>query len=380
MTAAANHALIDTERLLSLFGELVAVDSESFHERRMADVLKRKLKALGAQELTEDGTGAKIGSDAGNLFAVFPGTMTGEPLLFSGHMDTVAPGIGKRAIRQADGRITSDGTTVLGADDMAGVAAILEALRALDEQGIPRRTAELLLTTAEEAYIRGASAFDYAPVRAREAYVLDISGPAGAASLQEPTLLSFRIVMNGRAAHAGFAPEDGAHAIAMAARLIEGTRMGRLDENTTVNVGTIHGGKGTNIVPPQAVLEGEIRSFVHEEALAQLTALRERAQAAAAAFGGSCDFSYRQHLHAYRIAEDEPVVRRFLRVCREAGAAGTLTRTFGGSDNNAFYSHGIHGIVLSCGMYGAHTTGEYTTADDLTMAARLVAGLMTSEE
>lgn len=267
--------MIQTERLLSEFCELVSVDSVSFQERKMADLLKKKLKELGV-EVYEDISGSVYGSNTGNLYGFFKGELEGMPLLFSAHMDTVEPGVGKKAVCKADGRIVSEGDTVLGADDAAGITAILEAIRSLKEEKIPHRDIELLFPIAEEAYVKGSSVFDYRHVKSREAYVLDLSGAVGKASLQEPTLISFQVEISGKAAHAGFAPEEGIHAILLAAEAITKIRQGRIGEETTVNIGRIAGGE-------------------------------------------NCKTSHEVHLKAYQVEEEEPVVQRFLKVCKKLG-------------------------------------------------------------
>lgn len=370
---------IDEERLIREFQELTAIDSVSFKERKMADALKEKFAGLGIL-LQEDDAGGIYRSEAGNLYGYVPGTLTGPPLLFSAHMDTVEPGIGKRAVLQEDGRIVSGGDTVLGADDMAGMAAILEALRLLKEKGIPHRDIELLFPVAEESYVKGSSVFDYGNLKAKEAYVLDLSGPVGRASLREPTLISFKARVRGRAAHAGFAPEKGIHAIAAAALAVTEIPQGRIGDNTTVNIGKICGGEATNIVPEFAEVEGEIRSYVHEEALAQMERVREAFERAAGQTGAQVQVEDEVHLKAYQIKKEEPVVKRFERVCAGLGLVGGLTETFGGSDNNSFLRHGIRGIVLACGMNQVHTTQEYTTVEELKRCSAIVAGLMTDEE
>ncbi len=370
--------IIDRERLIHTFCSLAQIDSESFHERKMANALRERLEALGGQEIAEDDAGEKLSGDAGNLYAYFPGTLPGEPLLFSGHMDTVAPGNGKKILVREDGRITSGGDTVLGADDLAGVASILEALQALDEKKIPRRSVEVVLPVAEEAYTQGSRLFDYTKIRAKEAYVLDISGPTGKASLREPTLLSFKLTFQGKAAHAGFAPEEGINAGQMAGRFLDGCRQGHIDQETTLNIGLFRGGSGTNVVPAQVILEGEIRSFVHEKALALFESVKEQAEEAAETYKGTCLAEAKEHLHAYQVQQEEPVVQRFKKVCETLGLPGTLTETFGGSDNNSFLQHGLRGIVLSCGMQQVHTVGEYIETTDLINAAELTAGLMIS--
>lgn len=239
---------INVARIRAEFDELARIDSESFGEREMAERLKEKLAELGIQA-KEDDTAEKIGGNAGNLFGTLKGGMSGTPILLSGHMDTVAPGIGKKPVFHEDGTITSDGTTVLGADDLTGVIAILEGIRAVQEAEIPHRDIEILFAAAEEPFTRGSSEFDFSQMKAKESYVLDVTGPVGTAILQAPTILSFEAAVKGRAAHAGFEPEKGIHAIQTAARAIAALRLGHVDEETTLNVGLISGGSVVNAVP-----------------------------------------------------------------------------------------------------------------------------------
>lgn len=373
---AVQKQTINKERLVREFCELVSVDCESFHEEVMMKVLTGKLAELGITAYVDD-AGARYDSKAGNVYAYVKGELGGEPLLFASHMDTVSPGIGKRALIHEDGTITSEGTTVLGADDAAGIAAILEAVRSIKEQGIRHRDLELFFPMAEEAYVRGSSVFDYTRFRAKEAYVLDLSGKVGRASLKEPTLISFQIELLGRAAHAGFAPEEGVHAIAMAAAALTGLKQGRIDEQTVLNIGKINGGTATNILPEKVTLKGEIRSYDHARALEVLEEVREIFNVTALAYGGESRLTHDIYLTAYQIGESEPVVQRFLKVCDRLGIEGSLTETFGGSDNNSLVKNGIRGIVLACAMNRVHTTEEYTTIEELARSAEIVAALMT---
>lgn len=367
----------NVERMIREFSELVEIDSVSFKEREMADRIKEKLEELGF-EVYEDEAGSHYGSEAGNVYGFLKGTLPGEPLLFSAHLDTVQPGNGKRAVAAEDGsgRITSGGDTVLGADDVAGIVEILEGIRLMRESGCPHRDVEVLFPIAEEVYTKGSSVFDFRRIRAKEAYVLDLSGPVGAAALQAPSLLSFCVTVSGRAAHAGFAPEEGIHAIRIMSRAIAKVEQGRVDEESTVNIGTIQGGKATNIVPETCTCQGEIRSYSHERALQLAAAVKDAFETEAKAAGASWKAEVNIDLTAYRTDEDAPVVRRFVRACGRLGLEAELTRTFGGSDNNNFAGHGISGIVLSCGMYEVHSVREYTTVRDLELGARLVAELI----
>ena len=170
--------MIDEKRIADFFAELVSIDSPSLEECEMADTLKAKFAEIGVN-FTEDHTQEQTGSNAGNLFARIPGSIDGAPVLFAAHMDTVEPAKGKKAVFHDDGTVTSDGTTVLGADDLAGVTAIYEAVRHITEAGAPHSPIEILISTGEELYCKGANAFDYSQVQAKEAYVLDLSGAIG---------------------------------------------------------------------------------------------------------------------------------------------------------------------------------------------------------
>lgn len=373
------NSYIQTERMISEFQELVSIDSISFRERKMADILKEKLEDLGLS-VYEDDAGKKYGSDAGNLYGFLKGTLSGPPVLFSAHMDTVEPGIGKKAVIRADGKITSDGTTVLGADDVAGITSILEAVRCIREHDIPHRDIEILFPIAEETYVQGSSVFDYRKLRAKEAYVMDLSGEVGTASLQEPTLISFRAAVHGKASHAGFSPEQGIHGIAVSAEAVTKIRQGRVDEDTTVNIGKICGGTATNIVPDMVVLEGEVRSYVHEKALRQIEHIRSVFAETAEKYGASCEVEAQIHLYAYRVSEEEPVVKHFLKACEDLDIKSRLVSTFGGSDNNSFLRNGICGIVLACGMHQVHTVKEYTRPEEMAQCASILFQLMTREE
>lgn len=370
---------INTPRLVALFQELVAIDSPSFGERAMADVLTAKLKELGFS-VEEDDAAEKLGGTAGNLIASLPGSLELPPILLCCHMDTVAPAFGKRAVVDPDGKIRSGGDTVLGADDLAAVAEILEAVRALREQGIPHRPVELLVSAAEEPYCRGASVLDCSRFRAREAYVLDYDGPIGSAAIAAPTIVDFEICVEGKSAHAGFAPEQGVSAIVAAAKAMARFPGGRISGTATLNYGKIEGGRATNIVPDRCVIRGEIRSAEDAFAFELLDRLERTFREACGPLGAGVTVTHRCLIHAYDTPEDAPVVRRYKRVCSRLGFPVELVRTFGGSDNNCLAYGGIQGIVMACAMHGCHTCGEYTTVRELTDAARITAALLTDEE
>ncbi|MCD8046006.1 MAG: M20/M25/M40 family metallo-hydrolase [Clostridiales bacterium] len=366
------------ERIWEEFLELTGIDSVSYCERQMADRLNEKLRALGFA-VEEDDAGSYYGGNAGNLYGYLKGQLPGSPILLSAHMDTVQPGIGKKAVLKENGRIESAGDTVLGADDVSGIVEILTAIRSVREEGLPHRDIEVLFPIGEERHIRGTAIFDFRRIRAREAYVLDMSGSVGSAALQAPTLVTFEITVIGKAAHAGFEPEKGIHAIAVMSEIIRRLQMGHIDEETVMNVGQIEGGTTTNIVPASCVCRGEVRSYSHEKAVSVLKQIEAAAHGTAKEFGADVRVDTQMQMETYKIEETEPVVQRFAAACGKLEIPCELRRTFGGSDNNNFVKNGIHGIVLSCGMYQVHSTQEYGCMEDLRKGAELVRELILAD-
>ncbi len=363
------------ERIRREFATMVGFDSVSLNERACADWLRERLEELGF-EVEEDDAGKALGGNAGNLHAWLPGTSREDPILLCAHMDVVEPGRSKRAVFHEDGRITSDGTTVLGADDIAAIVEILEGVRAVLASTRAHRGIELLFCVDEEAYDGGSRVFDYQALRSREAYVLDVSGAPGTAAIAAPTLISLTATVTGKAAHAGFEPEAGINAIACAAEAVAGLTQGHVNDHTTVNIGTIAGGAQANVVPECCICTGEIRSSDHVEALQMVDVVRAAFEAAAERYGATAHIDSEVRIKAYRTSTDAVCVKRFQAVCQALGLPGTLIETFGGSDNNSLAEHGIEGIVLSCGFINPHSTSEYVRMQDLLAGAKLVEGLI----
>jgi tripeptide aminopeptidase len=363
-------------RMIDEFTKLVSIDSPSYGERALGDYVKARLTSLGLMVL-EDDAGERIGGDCGNIYGFLQGTVATRPLLFCAHMDTVEPSRGKEAVIGEDGVIKSRGKTVLGADDMAGVAAILEALTVIKEKNLPHGPIEVLFTVAEEVYTKGGEVFDFAKLMSEEAYVLDLTGSVGTAAYAAPSILSFTATIHGKASHAGFAPEKGIHAIAVAADAIGMMPMGRVDGETSVNVGTITGGLGTNIVPDKCVIRGEVRSLSHEKALKQAELVRKQFERACSAARAALDFKLEAPSIAYETPPDHPVVKRFEEACDALGLPVSIIKTFGGSDLNVIAQYGIKGVVVANAMNRVHACDEYTTVEELVRCADLTLQLMT---
>lgn len=365
-----------SNRLWNTFRELASIYSPSFGEREFCDNLRHRLSQLNIEVYEDDATHL-IKGNSGNLYGFLPGTIVGTPLLFSAHMDTVEPAKGKKPVLHEDGTITSAGDTILGADDVAGIAIILEAITRLEEQGIPHRPIELLFPVAEERYGAGSAVFDYSRIRAKDAYVLDLSGAIGEAANAAPTILSFEFQVHGKAAHAGFAPKEGIHAISIAARAIARLPQGEPEPGLTFNVGHILGGGAGNIVPDLCTVRGEMRSLNHRAVLAFWDTVKTVFQEEAALAGAQVDAIHKVELTAYETSLCSSVVERFVRACEKIGIPSNIHSTFGGSDQNNFALHGINGLVIACSMHQVHSTREYSHLDELEKGVELVMALMT---
>lgn len=367
---------VNTERMLTLFAELVSLDSVSFGERAIADVLRRELEALGF-DVTEDDAGACYGSDTGNLYARLKGTDPSKmPVLLSAHMDTVVPGIGKKACIDRDkGIITSGGDTVLGADDVSGIVQMLEGINVAKQSG-SYGDIEVLLTVAEEVYGKGSKVFDYSRLQAETAFVVDMSGPAGSAARSAPSIIAFEFEITGKSAHSGFAPQDGINAIAAAAAIITDTPQGLIGEGLTLNIGTIEGGSVSNIVPDSCRCTGEVRGGDHEAACRVVEQLNERIAEKCESAGAKYTFSSEIMIRAYETPEEDRSCVVFKTACSNLGLKGELVDTRGGSDNNIFAEHGIRGVVISCGMENTHTVNEYIPIIEFEKGAGLIAEIL----
>lgn len=369
---------IENDRQISFFRKLVETDSPTGDERKICDILKQELTKLGIS-FFEDGAGEKFGGTSGNLYAFIEGDKALSPILFSAHMDTVAPALNKKFILDDDGRIHTDGTTVLGSDDFAGISAIIEAVNRIKENNISHRPIELLFAVSEEVHCLGTRNFDYGRIKSKTAYVFDMEGVMGSACYAAPTIMTFKADFIGKSAHAGFAPELGIHAVKAASKAVSAIYCGKTEDECTVNIGSINGGKATNIVPDLCSVTGEIRSYNDERVTERIKETENIMQSAADEFGAKLKFTAERGTTAYSTDLNSDVVKRFEKGCKSLDLTPVFIRSFGGSDNNIFAEHGIDGLVVSTGMNGCHTTAEWTTVDELKQASALCYALMTVE-
>ena len=363
---------ISQDRLVRQFMEFVQIDSPSFEEASFASALSDELNKLGLA-VKNDQTGQK---GAGNLFSVVPGTNRGlQPILLSMHTDTVEPGKGIKP-RLENAQIRSDGSTILGADNKASIAATLEVLRWLRPALPDHGDVELLFTWGEERGHLGAKAFDTSRLRSRIGFVPDGGGPLGTIITCAPYYDSIRAAFIGRAAHAGISPEKGISAIVMASRAVARMKLGRIDEETTANMGKISGGSGRNTVPERVELEGEARSLSMARVEDQIRHLCTTMEEAALELGGKVEIQVKREYDGFSVGKDELPVKIALAASRAVGLTPAITSTNGGSDANEFNPRGIQTLVLGMGGSGYHSTQESISVEELVKLAEWIAALI----
>ena len=361
--------MIDAARLQALFLELVQIDSLSRREGRISARLARELGELGA-EVSFDDAGTRLGGETGNLIARFPGTVDAPALLLCAHMDTVSPGEGVKPIVEDD-LIRTDGTTVLGGDDKSGLAIVCECLRVCHEQGLRRPPIDVVFTICEEVGLLGAKHLDLSRLRARRGLVFD-SDAVGFAFTRAPGANHLDVVVRGRAAHAGMAPERGVNAIVVAAEAIARMRLGRIDPETTANVGRIEGGRATNIVPDEVHVRGEARSHDPARLAAQTEHMRTCFEEAAARHPGArVEVRVEHEYEPMVVADDAPIMKLVAAAARACGQTLTAAGMGGGCDANVLNRRGFQVVNLGTGMRDIHTTAESLRVSDLVAAAEV---------
>lgn len=364
--------MINNERLINEFLELVQIDSPSSKEAQVAKVLVKKLEEIGL-EVEIDNAGEKAGGEIGNVIATLKGNRDGKKVLFSSHMDTVSPGIGiKPIIDEENGIIKSDGTTVLGSDDKAGVAAILEGLRTIKENDIQHSDIQVVFSIWEEGGLNGAKHLDYSKIDAEYAFVLDSGGSPGEIITKAPAQDAIKVKIIGKPAHAGLQPEKGISSVMVASRAIENMNLLRIDEETTANIGIVKGGIATNIVMPELEILAEARSLNEDKLDKQTNHMVDEFKKAAKEFGAEIDIDIVRAYSPFNIDENDDIVVLAKKAFENMDIKGYTTSTGGGSDTNILNKNGIKAINLGIGMKNAHTLEEYIAIKDLLNSARMV--------
>ena len=356
--------MVNEKRLVESFMELVKIDSISREERKLADFLIEKLEDLGL-EVIVDQAGEKVKSNSGNMIARLKGNIKEvTPIMFSAHMDTVVPG--KNINPLCDGeKIVSDGKTILGADDKAAIAALLESLHIIKEKNISHGDIEIVFTICEEMGLHGAKNLDISDLNAQMAFVLDSGGQVGEIISAAPSQNSLKIIIHGKSAHAGSNPEEGINAIQVAGFALSRMKLGRIDEETTTNIGIISGGKATNIIPDEVTLEGEVRSRNEEKLEKYTKILKQIVEDTAREFKTKAEVKINREYSCYNLSTDDRVVKIAIKAAKDMGLEPQLHPSGGGSDANVFNKKGFPAVDLAIGMEKVHTVDEYILVKNL---------------
>lgn len=354
------------QRLAELFLELARLDGTSGKEAPVAAYAVAFLKNLGLPAAA-DGAARLSGSDTGNV--VCPVSGGGEFVLLA-HMDTARPTARTRQV-VADGRISSDGTSQLGADNRAGMAAILRAVERAAQAGLPMKPFTIAFTTQEETSMAGGLNLEL-PASVRRGFVFDSSLDPGAYAVSSPGAAVFTVQVTGKPSHAGIAPEKGVCAIRIASRAIASLEFGRHDEETTSNIGTISGGEATNVVPPSALVKGEVRSLDTAKIAPVLDRIKAAFESAAAAAGGSASFSWAWDFKPYRHAPDAPVCLAAAQAIAAAGLSPAPVPSHGGSDANSLNAKGIPTVNFGIGARNPHADDEYILTEHLEKTTEMI--------
>lgn len=367
--------MINEQRLVKEFLELVQIDSETKNEASIAKVLKDKFTGLGLN-VFEDDTTAITGHGAGNLICKLEATKEGvDPIYFTSHMDTVVPGNGiKPSIK--DGYIVTDGTTILGADDKAGLAVMLEVLKVMKEQNLSHGKIEFIITVGEESGLVGSKALDRALVTAKYGYALDSDGKVGNIVVAAPTQARIEAKIYGKTAHAGVAPEKGVSAITIASKAISRMSLGRIDSETTANIGRFQGGQQTNIVCDFVEILAEARSLIPEKMEAQVQKMKEAFATAAAEMGGRAEVNVTVMYPGFKFGDGDQVVEIAKQAAAKINRPCELQQSGGGSDANVIAGFGIPTVNLAVGYEDIHTTNERIPVEELTKLAEMVLAII----
>lgn len=364
---------INRERLITQFTKLVTTDSETKDEGNIAQLLKETFTNLGVT-VEEDNAKKVTGHGANNLVCTLKGTNEKtEPIFFSAHMDTVTPGKNIKP-KITDNYIMSDGSTILGADDKAGIAVMLELIHYLRENDVSHGDIQFIITVGEEAGLTGAKALDRSLVIAKSGFVLDSDGDVGNIVIEAPYHVKLFAKITGKSAHAGIAPEKGVSAINVAAKAVSKMKLGRIDEETTANIGYFKGGKKeqTNVVSDFVEIEAEVRSLNEAKVNRVTETLRETFITTAEAFSGKATVKTYMEYPGYKINTDDPLVKTVKRATEKLDLPCNVLKSGGGSDANILNSYGLKTVNLSVGYEHIHTTNERIHIDSLVNLTKLL--------
>lgn len=370
--------MIKQERLTDYTMDLITIDSPSKQEKEVAMKLKYDMEQIGAQ-CSFDSADEKVGGNVGNFTVKVKGNTDAPPFFFSSHMDTVSPGIGiKPHIKE--GIMRSDGTTILGSDDKSGVAIIVEVIKSLKENNIPHGDIEVAFTICEEIGLLGAKYYDINNISAKHGIVLDSSTPDRLV-LRCPSAEELNFTVHGIEAHAGLCPQNGISAIKVASDAISIMTFGRIDHETTSNIGIIKGGIATNIVTGKVEVVGEVRSHDEQKLKAQVyhmtecftnSAKKHKIVLNGKQLEAKIEVRTERSYDRMDVGDDSFITKLVLKAVQNLGHKVKLHTTGGGCDANYFNKFGLSCANLGTGMYELHTVNEYLILEEQQRCAKIM--------
>jgi len=347
---SAQHDVLDN------FLTLVDIPSESGEEKDIVKYLHKRLKNY-TKKVKIDNHNNIFPKGVGNIIAHIPGVKKYEPILLCAHMDTVKPG--KNINHQIlNNRIVTDGKTILGADDKAGIAAILTLLKLIHKEKFKCCPIDIVFTASEEVGLLGSKNLDFSLLNAKYGYILDSEGPIGSACTKAPSYLYVKVKVIGKAAHSAISSKAGINAIKIAADAISKIPTGKIDKDTSVNIGKIFGGTAINIIPDFTEVEFEIRSYLEHKINKFYKLIENEFKKAAKKFKGKIEIFSEKQFEKYEIPSSSKVVRNFKKVCKTLKITPKLEKSFGGSDSNVFNNNNIETLDISAGYKNPHSTDE----------------------
>lgn len=363
--------MVNNDRLLATFLELVKIDSETGNEEKIQPILKKKLEQLNVQ-VEEDEAGQYEYLGANNLICTLHSTIGNEnsdKIYFTSHMDTVAPGNNVQPIVAEDGYIYSDGTTVLGADDKAGLAAILETIEVINEHHLPHGQLQFVITVGEESGLEGAKVLNSSLLDADYGYAVDASSPVGTTVIGAPTQMKLSATIYGKKAHAS-TPDMGISAINIAAKAISEMSLGRIDDETTANIGRFEGGSATNVVADEVTLQAEARSHSEDKIKEQVAHMKQVFEKTAQEYGCSASVSIKESYKGFKVEPETKVAQIATESARQLNLDPQIKVGGGGSDASIINSYGIASVILGVGYENIHGKNERMEIKSLQLLAQ----------
>jgi tripeptide aminopeptidase len=367
--------VLSKKEIIREFCNLVRIPSDSGDCQAVADHISKTFRTLGGWKIREQ----KFGPGELNLIITPRKNKGAHPLLFAAHMDTVQPGRGIVPVVK-NGRIIPASQTILGADNKSAIAVFLHGVRLAQKRKIPLAPIEFVFTYGEEQGLQGAKNLDTKAVRSRRGICFDSDGNVGTITVSAPTYMKYTLTIHGKAAHSGIEPEKGISAIKTLSEIISLLPNGRIDKETTTNIGLISGGRALNIIPEKAQAEGEVRSLYPSKIRATLENIKQTARRICRQHGTAFSFSVAEEFHGFLIPKNDPFLREISGHLKSMGCKVQLNRSNGGSDANIFNRKGIRTLNMAIGMQNAHTTKEFITVDNLVKAVGLFLKIASQEE